>query len=1165
MHHSDFVHLHLHTQYSLLDGACRVDRLVNLAHDYKMPALAITDHGNMFGALEFYQTCMKKGIKPIIGCEVYVAPRSRHDKAGGGSGAKEHAYHLILLCKDLTGYRNLMKLVSHGYLEGFYYKPRIDKELLSRHAEGLIGLSACLKGEIPNLIRIGKYDEAKEVAQWYRNLFGPGDFYLEIQENGIAEQVEVNRWLVRMSQELNLPLVATNDCHYLKKEDARAHEILLCIQTGKTINDSDRMRMSTDTIYFKSAEEMKEAFKDHPEAIRNTIEIAEKCNLDLKFGQYHLPHYPVPEGQTKEGLMAELAHSGLEKRFVEIEAQAGRPLTGEEKERYRARLEEEIQMMGQMGFAGYFLIVWDFINYAKEHNIPVGPGRGSAAGSLVAYAMTITDINPIPYDLLFERFLNPERVSMPDIDVDFCEERRSEVIDYVTGKYGKDMVSQIITFGTMKAKAVIRDVGRALDIPYAECDKVAKLVPDTLGITLEEAIEAEPKFAEMEKADPRIKELLSLARCLEGLTRHASTHAAGVVIASEPLTDFVPLYLDQKEGKISTQFDMKYAEAAGLIKFDFLGLSTLTIIDQAVKTVNRNRKDGEKLDMALIPMDDKATFDLLSHGRSDGVFQLESAGMKDILVKMKPSCFEDLIALVALYRPGPLGSGMVDDFIKRKKGITPITYELPQLEPILKDTYGVILYQEQVMKIAQSIASYTLGGADLLRRAMGKKKPEEMAKEKDKFMAGAAANHMEIKRAERVFELMEYFAGYGFNKSHSAAYALIAYQTAWLKANHPVEFMAAVLTRCAEKGKTDEVVKYISECKDMGIPILPPDVNQSRRAFTVIGTTIRFGLAAIKNVGESAIESIIETRVKGETFTSIFDFCRKVDLRRVNRRVIEALIKAGAFDFTEAKRSQNMASIDRAMEAASQVQKDRASGQVSLFDVLGAAEAAPMIDESLPSVPEWPENELLNYEKEAVGFYITGHPLARYDKEINRYATANSLTVKECADDKEVVMGGIIYSKQMKVTKKGDKMAILQLEDLQGLTEVVIFPELFKNSGETLDMDCPIMVTGAVAKEENGSAKIKATKIVPLSQVRGEMTKKVDILIHSTGLTRDDLTGLRNLLNTYRGDCAVFLRLLIPNRSESLISVAKDIKVSPSDEMVEKIEEMFGKGVVTFA
>ncbi len=1170
MHHADFVHLHLHTEYSLLDGAISIDRLVKKAVDLKMPAVAVTDHGNLFSAIDFYQKATKAGVKPIIGCETYVAPGSRFEKSASNAQNEEASYHLILLARNKQGYKNLLKLITAAYLEGFYYRPRIDKELLRAHSEGLIGLSACLGGEVPALLIAGRYEDAKRTALEYQEILGKENFYLELQDNGIPEQEQVNRELLRLSKDSGIPLVATNDCHYLDMDDHKAHDALLCIQTGKTVRDENRLRFSSETFYMKTPEEMKKAFSYVPEALSNTIRIAERCNLELEFGKYHLPHFPVPAGYTLDSYMAELAQKGLEARFAEIEAVRGPDSI--DQGQYRARLESELRMIEKMGFSGYFLIVWDFIRYAKEQSIPVGPGRGSAAGSLVAYSLRITDLDPLPYNLLFERFLNPERVSMPDIDVDFCQDRRDEVLRYVTAKYGADHVTQIVTYGTMKAKAVIRDVGRVLDIPYAEVDKIAKLVPDRLNITLKEALEQEPKLKEMTKKEPRTAELLEIALRLEGHRRHASKHAAGVVISQGPLTDYLPLY-KTSDDEVTTQYDMKAVEKIGLVKFDFLGLRNLTVIRKAEDLINQRLQRAplartDVFSVGRLSLDDPRTYELLGRGETAGVFQLESSGMRDIIIRMKPQGFEDLIAILALYRPGPIQSGMVDDFIKRKKGTTRIAYDHPHLEPILKDTYGVIVYQEQVMQIARTLAGYSLGGADLLRRAMGKKDPAVMAKEKVPFLEGAKKQGIDLRKAESIFELMAKFAEYGFNKSHSAAYALITYQTAYLKAHFPVEYMAALLT--SEVENTDKIVKYIYEARQMAITILPPDVNESRWDFTVIeaherdtvepGSTIgsiRFGLAAVKNIGVSAIEAMIEAREEKGLFTSLADFCRKVDQRRVNRRVLEALIKCGAFDGTGARRAQMMEAIDMMMDQATRHQEREAVGQTGLFDGMEEERDPP-----LPDVPEWNESRLLSLEKESVGFYISGHPLAAFENDIKRYATATTETLAEIPDGKEVTICGIIAGLKPKMTKKNEKMAIASLEDLSGNVEVIVFPDLYRTTSHLLLTETPLIVAGQLDKSEQGN-KIKAVRIHLLTDVKRKNTARVDIRLSAAGLTQDDLLKVKEILLRYRGDIPVFLRLQNPTRKESLISVGREIRVTPSDKLISEIEAVLGAGAVS--
>ncbi len=1152
MHHAGFVHLHIHTQYSLLDGANRIDDLIAKAVEYGMPALAITDHGNMFGAIEFYQKAQKSGIKPIIGCECYMAPGSRTEKTGG---PHDSAYHLILLARNNDGYKNLMRLVSIGYTEGFYYKPRIDKETLGQYSGGLIGLSACLKGEVPHRLLAGDRDGAREAALEYREILGPDNFYLEIQDNGLEEQKKVNGLLYELSEEMNIPLVATSDCHYFKKSDSRAHEALLCIQTGKTMSDPNRMRFQTDEFYFKSPPEMESSFEFYPQSVKNTVAVAERCNLKLDFDQYHLPHYIVPDGYTKESYLEELARRGLEKRLETVKG---------DRAAYWKRLEEELKIIKSMGFAGYFLIVWDVINYARSKSIPVGPGRGSAAGSIAAYALQITDIDPLPYNLLFERFLNPERISMPDIDMDFCMDRRDEVISYVREKYGSDHVSQIITFGTMLAKGVIRDVGRVLDIPYGDVDRVAKLVPDALKITLKEALAQEPRLRELIKEDQRVAQIFEIADSLEGLTRHASKHAAGVVISQEPLTDYTPLYRDA-DGAIVTQYAKDEIEKIGLVKFDFLGLRTLTVIDNAVKLINRDAPEEKAFRLSSLSLDepDPDTYRLLAAGDTDGVFQFESSGMRDLLVRMKPERFEDLIVVNALYRPGPLQSGMVDDYIQRRRGAKQIVYDPPELEEILKNNYGVIVYQEQVMQIAVKLAGFSLGQADTLRKAMGKKKPEVMAKMKEQFLQGAAAKKIPAKKAEAVFENMEKFAEYGFNKSHAAAYALITYQTAYLKAHYKVEFMAALLS--SEMDNTDKVVKYISDCRDMEITVSPPDVNRSDAYFTVADGKILFGLAAVKNVGHSAIESIMQARKEQGEFTSLYDFCRKVDLRKVNKRVIEGLIKCGAFDSTGVSRPKMMAALDKAMDGANQLARERLAGQTSMFDMILEDSGPAKTDEDYPAVAEWNEATLLSFEKETMGFYVTGHPLARFETEARKFARNTSLELPELPDGREATIMCVVRSRKIATTKKGDRMANLTVEDLQGTVEIIVFPEQYKASEELIAGDAPLLITGTVDRGEKG-VKLKALKILPLAEVREKMTTRVNIRLSATGATPDDLIKLREVILRHKGPCPLYLKINMPRHGNAALSLKTggELSVSPTEFLVDEVEGLLGTGAVSF-
>ena len=1155
---AQFVHLHLHTQYSLLDGATQIDPLIKQVRTFGMPAVAITDHGNMFGAVEFYQKAKAAGIKPIIGCEAYLAPGSRRNREG--HLAHNDYYHLILLASSRTGYQNLIKLVSKAYLEGFYYKPRVDKELLQQHHDGLIALSGCLSGEVPYLIGQKDMEGAIRAAGEYREIFGKDQYYLEVQANGLEQQHVANRGLVEIHKKLGIPLAGTNDCHYLKKEDARPHDVMLCLQTGKTLNDPNRLRFDTDQLYVKSTDEMVAEFAEVPEAVRNTCRIAEHCDLKLAFDTSYLPQYRVPDGYSRESYLEKLATQGLADRLRE--RPGAMPAAT-----YEARLREELTVIITMGYAGYFLIVWDIINFARSRGIPVGPGRGSAAGSLVAYALRITDIDPLAYQLLFERFLNPERVTMPDIDMDFCMDRRGEVINYVIDKYGEDHVCQIITFGTLGAKAAIRDVGRVMEIPYAEVDRVAKLVPPQLNITLDEALAQEPRLREVTDTDPKIGELMTVARALEGLARHASTHAAGLVISQEPLTDHVPLYKGAND-EVVTQYPMGDVEKIGLVKFDLLGLKTLTMINHAVGLINARPAPGaapgerpQLLDIVRLPLNDPATYALLASGRTTGIFQLESPGMRNLLLKIKPECFEDLIAILALYRPGPLESGMVDDFIKRKRDPSQIAYDPPALEPILKETYGVIVYQEQVMALANRLAGFSLGQADLLRRAMGKKKPEDMDKQKALFLQGAKKNHLSEKKAEKLFDLMAYFAGYGFNKSHSAAYALVTYQTAYLKAHFPTEFLAALLT--SEMGNADKMVGYFTECRDLGKRVLPPDVNESQKDFTVVEDGIRFGLAAIKNVGEGAVESVIATRNETGRFRSFLDFCRRIDLRKVKKRVLEGLIKVGAFDSTGARRAQLAAVLDQTLDGAAAVQHERECGQTSIFGETGGegSVAADLAGPALPDLPEWDQDQMLKYERELTGFYISSHPLARYAGAIQKFATSSSEGLAEVGDGREVKLCGIINGIRPMMTKKGDRMAYFQLEDMHGLVEVIAFPDLYKASGALIVPESVIRVTGMVERAEKGT-RLKGTRIESLTELQARAVARVNIRFEDSPMTSTRLAELREVLRRYPGPTSIYFTFRLASNLEADTAPLRDLTVLPNETFVAEVEEMLGKGAV---
>ncbi len=1160
---SQFVHLHLHTQYSLLDGMNQLNPLLRQVREFGQPAVAMTDHGNLFGAIDFYEKAKAHGVKPIIGCEAYLAPGSRRQREG--LLAHNDYYHLILLATNLTGYHNLLKLSSKAYLEGFYYKPRMDKELLQEHHEGLIALSGCLSGEVPYFIGRQDMDKALQTAGEYREIFGKDHYYLEVQANGLDHQLIANRGLVEIHKKLGLPLAATNDCHYLKKEDVRPHDIMLCLQTGKTLQDANRMKFDTDQLYVKSTEEMVAEFLELPDAVLNTCRIAEHCNLDLNFGSFYLPHYDVPDGLTHEAYLEQLAKEGLAERLRSHPS--GIPL-----EAYELRLQEELAVLTHMGYAGYFLVVWDIIKFARSRGIPVGPGRGSAAGSLIAYALAITDVDPLSYTLLFERFLNPERVSMPDIDMDFCRDRRSEVINYVIEKYGEDHVCQIITFGTLGAKAAIRDVGRVMDIPYADVDRVAKLVPSQLNITLQEALTQEPRLQELADGDTQMAELMTMAQTLEGLARHTSTHAAGVVISQKPLIEHVPLSKTAKN-EIITQYSMTDIEKVGLVKFDFLGLDTLTMIHRAVAIINQGRVPDERLAIERLALNDPKTYALLASGKTTGIFQLESSGMRGLLVRINPACFEDLIAILALYRPGPLESGMVEDFIQRKRDPSKIVYDPPALESILKETHGVIVYQEQVMAIANRMARFTLGQADLLRRAMGKKKHDEMAKQQQQFIEGAMANGFTEQKAKKIFDQMAYFAGYGFNKSHSAAYAMVTFQTAYLKAHHPTEFMAALLT--TEMGNTDKMVGYFTECRELGIPILQPDVNESQKNFTTVEGGIRFGLAAIKNVGGHAIESIIANREQDGPFLSFFDFCCRNDLQKINKRVVEGFIKVGAFDSSGAKRAQLMAVMEQTLETAGAIQQERAIGQTSLFDVVeeGTSSSDHHVSaQSLPPIEEWHQDQILQFERELTGFYITAHPLAQHAETIRLLATHTTSTLHEAQEGREVKLCGVVGGIKAATTKKGHRMAYIQLEDLQGLVEVIVFPELFQSCAEFLAADAVIHVTGAVdqmdkgahVKAANKGVRIKATKVELLQDVQTRTVKQVTVRIAETADTWSHLPKLREALHRHPGPTPITFHFHLDSQVQAESAPLPNVTVLPSSNLVYDVEQILGKEVVTF-
>jgi len=1163
MDQSGFVHLHCHTEYSLLDGANKVDKMFGRIHALGQAAVAMTDHGNMFGAIEFYREAHSHGVKPIIGCEIYVAPTSRFERKGVDKGPKEYNNHLILLAMNNQGYRNLCKLVSLGYMEGFYYKPRIDKDLLKELNGGLIALSACLQGEVSQALSYGNHERAKAAVEQYASIFGDR-YYIEIQDNKLAEQEKVNRLLVELARDVSIPVVATNDCHYGERDDFHAHDVLLCVQTGKTVDEENRLKLETDELFIKSAEEMAKGFEWCPGAVARTVEIAERCNVEIEFGKYHFPNFTPPKDITLDDYLDELAQQGLAERLEGVTDPALRAS-------YVERLNYELSVIKDMQFPGYFLVVADFINYAKEHGIPVGPGRGSSAGSLVAYALRITDLDPIRHVLLFERFLNPERKSMPDIDVDFCIRGRAQVIQYVKDKYGADRVAQIATFGTMKAKAAIKDVGRALGFSFAEADSIAKLIPapkQGFDYSLTESMKMEPRLPDLMKSDPRVKTLMDHALRLEGLVRHASTHAAGVVLSNLPLVDHCPLFVD-KDGGIVTQYEMSWVEKIGLVKFDFLGLKTLTLLHDCLKLIEVTC--GDKIDLNGLPLDDKKTYRTLCNGNTTGVFQLESTGIRDMTVRIRPNCFQDLVAILALYRPGPLDSGMTEDYIKRKSGKEKIKYLHPLLEGILKDTYGVIVYQEQVMQTAQILAGYTMGDADILRRAMGKKDPEEMAAQRERFVEGSKAKGIDNKRATEIFDQMETFARYGFNKSHSAAYALVSYQTAYLKTHYPVQFMAALMT--SEMGDTDKVIKNLAECRDKSIVVLAPDINESLSDFTPLSEKIRFGLAAVKNVGEKAVEVILQSRNQDGPFASLFDFCRRVDMAAVNRRVIESLIKCGAFDSAQVSRARMVGALDDAMKAGQAHQRDQASNQINIFAMLGTpAKGAKKTGDVYPQVTEWSSQELLAFEKEALGFYITGHPLDKYERALKRTTSGTIAALKERAQAGEVRLGGVVSALRLRNTKKGDRYGSFNLEDKSAFIEVLAWPDTYKKCAELLGADDPIYVKGrlevgeermqVIANEVTALAEAvkNPNNAAPSGRSHGH-GEKVHLYLREAEVSADELVRLRDTLLDYPGRATVFLHMLASANGETVIELPEQVRIASSPELQDTVAKLFGPRV----
>ncbi len=1138
-----FVHLHLHSQYSLLDGAIKFEELFFQAKEYGMSAVALTDHGNLFGASEFYKEAKKAGIKPIIGCEVYVSPGARQDKS-----QEEKNHHLIILSMNGDGYKNLSRLVTRAYFEGFYRRPRVDHELLDSHREGLIVLSGCLNGELCKQILNNDLQGALRIAAKYKEMFGDR-YYLEVQANNLPEQKIVNHKLKEIGKSLKIPLVATNDCHYLRRSDSKPHDILLCIQTGTTVKEEKRFKFKGDEYFLKSREEMLVHLDEFEDAIERTLEVAERCDFEFKANGYKLPVFELENGKSLDDHMAHLSRERLEDRLKE------NGISEENAKKYRERLEIEIKMIKEMGFSGYFLVVSDFINYAKSRGIPVGPGRGSAAGSLVAYALGITEIDPIPYNLLFERFLNPERVSMPDIDVDFCGERRDEVIKYITEKYGADKVAQIGTFGTMSAKAVVKDVGRVLGIPYADVDKVTKLIPTFRGkvFSIDKSISEVPQLKELIQKSPDLRELIEIARPLENMVRHSSTHAAGIVISNEPLADYVPLYRGSNDETV-TQFDMNSVEDLGFVKFDFLGLKTLTVIDKAIKLIDQNyfSEGSQKFDLKRVPLDNPDVYRLLSNGRTRGVFQIESSGMIEVLMRLQPSSFEDIIALLALYRPGPLDSGMVDEFIKRKHGRKKINYPLPELKEILKDTYGLFVYQEQIMNTASVLAEYSLGEADLLRRAMGKKKPEDMKGQRERFLHGAKKKGISFKKAEEIFDAMEKFAEYSFNKSHSAAYALVTYQTAYLKAHYPAEFMAALLS--VEAGNTDKVISSIAECRGMAIKVLAPDVNESLSGFTASGGKIRFGLSATKNIGDGAVEAIIKARKEGGRFESIFDFCERVDIKKINRRTFESLIKSGAFDSMGVNRAQLMAAVESLISYASGVQKSAPEGQNLLFTLTDSISTP-----ELPKVDEWEEKEILKNEMDILGFYVSSHPMAKYMGEIKKYTNTDTELVSEIKERREVSISGVVRSLSVKHTKSGSGIfGNLVLEDMKGSVEVMVFNDLLRRSLPILEEKSePVIVKGTIEPSEE-RVKIKAAEIFSLREKRND--SQLHINVRRENASRDNFLKLKKMFESYPGQSLVHLHIET-NVGNAVVEIG-DYKVDIHDKLFEDVERLFGKGAM---
>ncbi|WP_195336347.1 DNA polymerase III subunit alpha [Paraclostridium bifermentans] len=1151
----DFVHLHVHTEYSLLDGFSRIKNLVNRAKELNMSAVAITDHGCMFGAIDFFKVAKKEGIKPIIGCEVYTAPRGMKDKDPNFDKSQGH---LILLAKDTTGYQNLIKLVSAAYVQGFYYKPRVDIDEIKKHSEGIIALSACLAGDVSQALMNRNYDKAKNIALKYKEIFGEENYYLEIQDHNLPEQKEVNRELIRLSKEIGVGLVATNDVHYVRKEDSKIHDILMCIQMGKTVNDPARMRFGSDEFYLKSREEMEEIFPEVQEALDNTSKIAQMCNVEFDFNTIHLPQYDVPDGYTPQEYLRMLCFKGLKERYKKPSQEI------------LDRLEYELCVIEKMGYVEYFLITWDFINFARENSIMVGPGRGSAAGSIVSYTLYITDIDPIKYSLLFERFLNPERVSMPDIDIDFCYERREEVIDYVKRKYGEDHVAQIITFGTMGAKAAIRDVGRVLDVSYNKVDNIAKEIPFALGMTIDKALDTNPNLKKLYEEDSETKEIIDVSRKIEGMLRHASTHAAGVVISKKPIDEYVPLYKHQDA--ITTQFTMTTLEELGLLKMDFLGLRTLTVIRDALDLIEKNH--NLKINFSKMEYDDPKVYELLSSGNTLGVFQLESAGMRSFMKQLKPDNFEDIVAGISLYRPGPMDS--IPVYINNKNNPENVEYLHKKLKPIMEVTYGCLVYQEQVMQVVRDLGGYSYGRSDLVRRAMGKKKMDVMEKEREYFIHGKTDENGELEIAgcvrngvpedigNKIFDDMIDFAKYAFNKSHAAAYGVLAYETAYLKAHYPVEFMAALIT--SVMGNTDKVVEYIRECNSLKIDVLKPDINKSFTKFSVEDKSIRFGLAAVKNVGVNVLNNIIKERENSGEFKDFNEFCKRLDSKDLNKRIIESLIKCGAFDEMGDNRASLLLGYEKLLESISMDRKKNLAGQVSLFDGFEMDESINNDIQSmytLPHVKELEEKERLYLEKEVLGMYVSGHPLSQYKDEIKRNTTINNAELNEIKDDyitylnlneREVTMGGIVINKTIRTTKRNDLMAIIELEDLFGVIEVIVFPQVLQKYNTVIQEDKIIYIDGRLSIKEDENAKLIAREIRDMNDSGNKDKPTLYLKINSIE-NKELVNDLISVVTKYPGENDIYIY------AENIKQVYKwnHIKVNINENLINELEHILPK------